>query len=119
MPSGMTTTSSYAGSTRPKASLSRATRRCFGAAAGIGSGSIRSAGTLRGSSEGSASSTSAAVKKSRVRVQTAAIGVPVKISRPSTTRPRHTMAAPIGEITRVRGCAVAAPRTPPAPDTAS
>ena len=86
-PSGMTTTSSYAGSTRPKASLSRATRRCFGAAVGIGSGSIRSAGAVRGSSEGSGSSTSAAVKKSRVRVHTAAIGVPVKISRPSTTRP--------------------------------
>ena len=45
---------------------------------------------------------------------TAANGVPVKISSPRLASPAHTIAAPIGEITRASGQAASAPIAPPA-----
>jgi hypothetical protein len=53
------------------------------------------------------------VKKSWSDDHAVAIGVPVKIRAPSTSNPRNTIAAPIGEMTPTSGCATAAPNTPP------
>ena len=85
------TTTSSPGSTRPSASRSRDAAPAWrGAGARSGCRSVAPAVAptrvpLRGAS-----------RKSRMRLEIREIGVPVKISRPSTTSPRHTMPAPIG-----------------------
>ena len=86
----------------------------MGAATGAASNPIWTGSSSRSRGVAGSSDTSAAVKKSRSVAHTVAIGVPVKISAPSIAKPRHTIAAPIGETTLASGCATSAPITPPA-----